>query len=193
MSRRVFFSFHYDDVVNFRANVVRNCGVVFGRDQAGFFDASVWETAKWTSALAIKRLINQALENTSVTCLLIGSETYNRHWVRYEILKSYERGNGILGVHINGIEDKNGQTAINGPNPFEYLRISPINISMANPHIAFEWVDQQWREWDGFRFYRYQPINTHLSHFFSVYDWKVDDGIHNFANWIETAAKAAGR
>lgn len=193
MSRRVFFSFHYDDVANFRANVVRNSGAVLGSDQLGFFDASIWETAKRTNEDAIKKLINQELENTSVTCVLIGSETYNRHWVRYEILKSYEKGNGILGVHINGIKDRYGQTAVNGPNPFDYLRISPLYSYMTNPHIASEWVNQQWREWDGFRFYRYQPINALLSRFFSVYDWKADDGIHNFANWIETAARAAGR
>jgi len=101
MTRRVFFSFHYDDVASFRANVVRNSGAITGSNQAGFFDASIWEAAKRTSELSIKRLINQGLENTSVTCVLIGSQTYDRHWVRYEILKSLERGNGLLGVHIN--------------------------------------------------------------------------------------------
>lgn len=193
MSRRVFFSFHYDDVVNFRANVVRNSGVVLGSDQAGFFDASVWETAKRTSDLAIKRLINQALENTSVTCVLIGSETYNRHWVRYEILKSIERGNGILGVHINGIKDKYGQTTVQGKNPFSYLKLSPQDQYSINRHVALELNGLTWKKWDGLSFNFYQRINETLSNLYPVYDWIIDNGTSNFANWIERAAKAAGR
>ena len=193
MSRRVFFSFHYDDVANFRANVVRQSNAVLGRDQLGFFDASVWETAKRTSELAIKRLIDQALENTSVTCVLIGSETYNRHWVRYEILKSIERGNGLLGVHINGIRDKYRQTTVNGPNPFDFLRICPLVSYQANPHIAMERDGFQWRKWDGFNFYPERPIDIQLSSLYPVYDWIANDGINNFAVWIENAARVAGR
>ena len=60
MAHRVFFSFHYQDVIDFRANVVRNHWLTKAdRDDAGFFDASVWETVKRTSPLAVKRLINK--------------------------------------------------------------------------------------------------------------------------------------
>ena len=108
MARRVFFSFHYQDVIDFRANVVRNHWLTRAdRDDAGFFDASVWETAKRTSPLAVKRLINKEIQNTTVTAVLIGSETYSRRWVRYELIKSMARNNKILGVHLNRIEDKN--------------------------------------------------------------------------------------
>lgn len=36
-----FFSFHYDDVVSFRANVVRNHGFFKGNEAAGFGDNSM--------------------------------------------------------------------------------------------------------------------------------------------------------
>lgn len=89
MAKRVFFSFHYQDVIDFRANVVRkHWRTKSDRKDAGFFDASIWETAKRTSSLALKRLINSELQNTSVTVVLIGSGTYARRWVRYEIIKS---------------------------------------------------------------------------------------------------------
>ena len=79
MAKRVFFSFHYQDVIDFRANVVRNhWRTKPDRGDAGFFDASIWETAKRTSPLALKRLINSELQHTSVTTVLIGSETYAR-------------------------------------------------------------------------------------------------------------------
>ncbi|WP_368610462.1 TIR domain-containing protein [Bacillus wiedmannii] len=43
-----------------------------------------------------------------VTCVLIKSQTFNRRWVRYEIMKSIEKGNKILEIHINGFKDKYG-------------------------------------------------------------------------------------
>ena len=93
MSKRVFFSFHYQDVIDFRANVVRNHWLTKpDRSDAGFFDASIWESAKKTSDLAVKRLINDGVYNTTNTCVLIGTQTYARRWVRYEIMKSFERG-----------------------------------------------------------------------------------------------------
>lgn len=101
MARRVYFAFHYRDVASFRANVVRNSWVTKpDRDEAGFFDASLWEEAKKKDDDAIKRMINNALEGTSVTVVLIGAETSGRKWVKYEIKKSHERGNGLLGIYI---------------------------------------------------------------------------------------------
>jgi len=109
MARRVFFSFHYQDVIDFRANVVRNHKITKD-DNSGYFDASIWESAKKQGEVALKRLINGGLDNTSVTAVLVGSQTYARRWVHYEIMKSLERGNKLVGVHINGIPDKNRQT-----------------------------------------------------------------------------------
>src|SRR5438105_4690502 len=119
--RRVFFSFHYEDVITFRANVVRKHDVTKEVGEAGFFDTSLWEATKLQGKPALKRLINSGLEQTSVTCVLIGTETWKRPWVRYEILKSYERGNALLGIHINSINDRNKQTFPQGLNPFDYL------------------------------------------------------------------------
>jgi hypothetical protein len=88
MARRVYFGFDYEDVADFRANVVRNhWRTKEHRDAAGFFDASLWERTVSQGDLAVKRLINRGLQGTSVTCILVGSETYSRSWVRYEILK----------------------------------------------------------------------------------------------------------
>ena len=83
MAKRVFFSFHYDDVISFRANVVRNHWVTKDdREASGFFDASIWEEAERHGAESIKALIEEGLENTSVTVPLIGTETSHRKWVR---------------------------------------------------------------------------------------------------------------
>ena len=54
MARRVFFSFHYQDVIDFRANVIRNHNVTKG-DNGGYFDALIWESAKKQGELGLKR------------------------------------------------------------------------------------------------------------------------------------------
>jgi glutaredoxin 2 len=62
MAKRVFFSLHYQDVKEFRANVPRKSWLTKkDREDAGSFDASLWETSKKVGSLAIKRLINRGL------------------------------------------------------------------------------------------------------------------------------------
>ena len=48
---------------------------------------------------------------------LIGSETASRRWVQYEIDQSIDRGNGLLGIYIHNIKDKDGLTASRGESP----------------------------------------------------------------------------
>ena len=120
MAKRVYFAFHYQDVIDFRANVVRKHNFL-GVESAGYYDHSIWEEAKQFSPLALKRLINSELQNTSVTTVFIGSSKWARRWVRYEIMRSIERGNRVLGIHINSIKRKNQMTKVSGPNPFDNL------------------------------------------------------------------------
>lgn len=192
MAKRVFFSFDYEDVETFRANVVRNHDFTKENGQeAGYIDASIWEEAKRHHDDSIKRLINAKLEGTSVTCVLIGSRTWSRAWVRYEILKSYDRGNSLFGVHINSVQDKNQQTFSPGANPFDYLGF--VISQEGKKHTYYEhdgngWVpyqeiaaqsasyDQQhWGK--GFKFSNWVPC----------YDWTSGNGYRNFATWVENA------
>lgn len=116
MARRVFFSFHYERDI-WRANVVRNSWITQDRAAAGFFDASLWEEAKRKGDAAIKRMIDNGLLRTSVTAVLIGAETADRGYVRYEIQQSIARGNGLLGVRIHTIGDRMGFADSWGSNP----------------------------------------------------------------------------
>lgn len=192
MAKRVFFSFHYEDVEMFRANVVRKHDLTKeDRDDAGFFDASLWETAQRTGPDAVKRLINQALDNTSATAVLVGSDTYSRRWVRYEIIKSMQRGNGLFGVHINGIRDKNRMTKPYGPNPFEHLAVRYNNDGTSLEIL--EWVNSAWqtyRDVDGYSLKDQRPRDQwgqsyQLTKWYRLYDWVADDGYNNFATWVE--------
>ena len=105
MVRRVFFSFHYKNDV-WRANQVRNSWVTKEyREAAGFIDSADFEELKRKGEDAVKRWIDEQFKNTSVTVVLIGSETSDRPYVRYELQKSFEKGNAILGVHIHKQKD----------------------------------------------------------------------------------------
>jgi MTH538 TIR-like domain (DUF1863) len=116
MARRVFFSFHYERDI-WRTNVVRNSGIVEGSAAAGFHDASLWEEAKKKGDAEVKKLIDKGLGGTSVTVVLIGAETSGRKFVDYEIEQSIARGNGLLGIYISGIKDKDGRTEVQGQAP----------------------------------------------------------------------------
>ena len=145
--RKVFFSFKYKDDVS-RAMVVRNRWVTQGKEAAGFIDAANFEKIKRQGDAAIRYWIDNQLKGTSVTVVLVGQHTCNSRWVRYEIEKSIEIGNGLLGIDISKIEDLQGNTSKRcGEIPKDY----------------------------------------------SFYLWNKDDGYNNMGEWIEKAAKQAGR
>lgn len=191
MAKRVFFSFHYQDVIDFRANVVRNHWLTKSdRQTAGFFDSSIWEDAKKTSDLALKRLINNGLKNTSNTCVLVGSSTYNRRWVSYEIMKSIEVGNHIFCVHINSIRGKDGKTKSKGSNPLYYLGISFSDdgkkLSLHN------YFNKKWIEYPDLKGWNVNVVDKkhrnkihRLSDLYKIYDWVDDKGYNNFSNWVK--------
>lgn len=140
MARRVFFSFHYERDI-WRVNVVRNSGVVEGVSAVGFHDASLWEEVKRRGDPAVKKLIHAGLEGTSVTVVLIGVETANRYYVSYEIEQSIARGNGIIGIRINNIRDKDGSTDSPGPIPAALIKIGAPIYNWEYGKLG-EWVER---------------------------------------------------
>ncbi|MEO7045285.1 MAG: TIR domain-containing protein [Ferruginibacter sp.] len=190
MAKRVFFSFHYQDVITFRANVVRKHDLTKeSREDSGFFDASIWEDAKRHGDFEVKRLINNSLNNTSITCALMGSDTWKRRWVRYEILKSYDRGNSLLGIHINGVKDKNQQTFAQGLNVFAYLGF--VISADGNTQTYYENNGSEWNEYKDLppkRLYnidsKYWNQGYNLSSWVKVHDWFSEDGYNNFPTWL---------
>ena len=146
MVRRAFFSFKYEDVS--RAMIVRNSWVAQGKEAAGFIDAADFEEVGRRGDDAIKHWIDNQLTGTSVTIVLVGDNTCNSKWVKYEIEKSKEIGNGLLGIDISKIKDLHGDT-----------------------------TERCGRIPEGYNFYL----------------WFKDDGYQNMGDWIEKAAKDAGR
>lgn len=200
MARRTFFSFHYKADVT-RAWVVRNSWVTKvtqgDREGAGFFDSSVFEAAERESDDALKRFLREGLNNTSVTCVLVGAETTLRRWVRYEIFRSFMRGNGILAVRIHTIGALNSPATRAGANPFDNLA-----FTVDGDQLRFK--EYMTSGWQAARDVGSMPLtqvaynlgsrtNHTLSTLFLIYDWDTEGGYNNFGNWVEAAARQAGR
>ena len=128
--RQVFFSFHYDND-NWRAGQVRNMGKV---DNSSTFSDNDWEEVKWKSDDKIKEWIDEQLRKRSCLVVLIGSETADRKWVKYEIKKAYELDKGIVGIYINKLKDRNGNQDSKCKNPFDNID----GVSMSKYVKCFE-------------------------------------------------------
>ena len=142
--RQVYFSFHYADI--WRVNQIRNSGLLFGDRSVGFADRSLWEEAESKNARALKRIIQEGLVGTSVTAVLIGSETADRRWVAYEIEQSVERGNALIGVHIHKLRGQNGSVARKGRIPPLLRRHGASIHTWTNAQDFGEWVESAWQE-----------------------------------------------
>jgi hypothetical protein len=162
MVRRVFFSFHYERDI-WRASQVRNSWVTKDREANTFLDSASWESLKKQGDEPVKRWIDKQLDGTSVTVVLIGTETSTREFVRYEIRKSYEKKNGLLGVYIHKLKDNEGKPDGQGDNHFGEIG----KDDKGNP------------------VYFWQIAST--------YDYVDNDGYNNLPKWIEEAAQKAGR
>lgn len=70
--RKVFFSFHYGNDVN-RSMIVRNSQLTHNNQITGFVDKVEFEKIHRTNSREIHSWIEQQLNGTSVTVVLIGS------------------------------------------------------------------------------------------------------------------------
>ncbi len=138
MARKVFFSFHYERDV-WRVGQVRNCNVVSDEDALGFIDSVEWEKIQRGGDEAIEQWINEQLKGTTATAVLIGTETASRPWVKHEILKSWNRGNGVVGIWIHNVRDESGNADDKGRNPFDVFQL-PDGTRLSLVCRTYDWV-----------------------------------------------------
>ena len=117
MARRVFYSFHYAPD-NWRAAMVRNIGSIEGNRPA---TDNGWEAVKRGGDAAIKKWIADQMKYRSCTVVLVGTNTADRKWINHEIIKSWNDGMGVVGIHIHGLEDSDGNISQKGRNPFDFI------------------------------------------------------------------------
>jgi hypothetical protein len=70
-----------------------------------FHDNHLLSPVDSTNDQYIKRRINQEMDNTSVTVVIVGDKTKDSDWVDYEIERSIERGNGLVAIKADDSVD----------------------------------------------------------------------------------------
>lgn len=112
--RQIFYSFHFDNDV-MRVQQVRNMGVIEGNTPVA---ANDWEDVKRKGDDAVERWIDENMRYRSCVVVLIGSDTANRKWIKYEIKKAWSDGKGLLGIYIHNLKDPKTGKCDKGENPF---------------------------------------------------------------------------
>jgi hypothetical protein len=200
-----------------RVNVVRNAWKITHPDSASmrsFYDSSLWESRKLEQDEALKRLIRAGVSFTSAVCVLAGSQTWSRRWVRYEIARAIIDGRGLLTVHLNSI--RHHQTKVphaRAANALEFMAIGKVQEANFEPpqYYLFEKLPVRddvggWK-WGWQRYSDYtnsvkrprwltDPLPgyvTPLSQNADAYDYIANNGHKNIGGWIDRAAQQAGR
>lgn len=157
MARSVFYSFHYQNDIS-RVMTVRNRWVTYGNQTlSGIIDHAEFEKIQRQGDAAIKRWIDNQLRGTSATVVLIGADTLNRPYVKYEICESLKKGNAIIGVYIHRIKNLQGLTS-----------------TACSKHSVIGYYD------NGTPAY----FDTVAD---GIYDYVIEKGYFNLDDWVETA------
>ncbi len=139
--RRVYFSFDYERDLH-RVNKFRQLPRVIAGAAAGFQNATVWEKAKLRGDDAVHGLIKDGLNNTTVTVICVGHMTSYRKYVTYELERSLERGNGLVGITINQLSDEHGVVDPDGTVP-PLLPIAGYKVyKYANKQGLVTWIEE---------------------------------------------------
>jgi len=113
----VFYSFHYSNDV-MRVQQIRNIGAIEGNSPT---NPNEWETLKRTGDKAVEGWIEKNMKYKRCIVVLIGSETANRPWVKHEIIKAWNDGKAILGIHIHNIKCPRDGKSRKGKSPFDSI------------------------------------------------------------------------
>jgi hypothetical protein len=90
------------------------------------------------------------------TCVivLIGEETADREWVKYEIRKAWNEKKGLFGIYIHNIKDPQTGTCRQGKNPFSQIRFDDgsllsevIKCYNPNPNDAYNDIKNHMEDW----------------------------------------------
>jgi hypothetical protein len=128
------YSFHYKPD-SWRAAQVRNSGILEGNQPASDND---WETIKRGGDAAIKAWIDGQLAGKSCAVVLIGTQTSERRYVKYEIEQAWNANKGLVGIYIHNLKDASGLQTTKGANPFSTFTIESGSRNLASIVKAYD-------------------------------------------------------
>lgn len=138
MARKVFFSFHYADIL--LVSQIRNSWRLRpGSETQPFHDRAEWEKIKRESPATIKTWIDSQLKGSSVTVVLVGANTSTRPWVEYEINSSIEQKKGIIFIDLGGMKTTQGYQYSSGPSPASWT-LNSTGQRLSSYYRSYNWV-----------------------------------------------------
>ena len=205
---------HSHLTTSYGVNNVRQIGKIGpqeSRNARTFFDRSIWERRSITNDEGLKNLMRTGVKQSSAVCVLIGTDTWNSRWVKYEISRAVIDGRGLFSVDINSL-NHNVRRAPD-PRGFNPLRLMGIykdpngRFYIWEKFVVIKNVETgelgwEWRAYEDYadpvQLPRYitdiavgyvMPLSAVTRH----YDFIVNEGGKNLGYWIDVAAVSSGR
>ena len=117
--RQIFYSFHFDNDV-MRVQQIRNIGALEDNKPVS---ANDWEEVKKKGKAAVEKWIDDNMKYRSCVVVLVGEDTANRPWVKYEIKKAWNDGKGLFGIYIHKLKCPRNGYGTKGDNPFDQFTL----------------------------------------------------------------------
>jgi hypothetical protein len=207
IERLSYFAFDFDDII--RVNNVRQSGKIGPRvngNSRGFKDRSIWDKSNAKTNDGLKGVMRRGVNGSGVVCVLVGSNTWQSFWVRYEIALAVIGERGLLAVDLNSINhhERKAPDAL-GVNPLHFMGVFNDGqnwylverkmVETANgPELQWDWYSDYTRP---VRKPLYIPDLANkvmpLSPYTTRYDYMGNWGSSNLGHWLDAAAKRAGR
>lgn len=125
MTKKVFYSFHFDNDV-MRVQLIRNIGAIEDNKPVS---ANEWETIRRGSDAAIEKWIDENMKYRECIVVLVGEETSNRKWVKHEIKKAWNDSRGLVGIYIHNLKCPRNGYGRQGVNPFDQFTVGGTKLS----------------------------------------------------------------
>lgn len=145
----VFYSFHFDaDVM--RVQLIRNIGAIDDNKPVSNND---WEEVRRKGSTAVRHWIDDNMKYRRCVVVLIGRQTAERPWVRYEIEKAWNDRKGLLGIYVHNVKCPNTGKCAKGVNPFDYVKAGASRLSSVitchdpNPLDAYNDIRNNLERW----------------------------------------------
>ena len=123
MAKTVFYSFHYTRDVH-RVQLVRYINALEGQP---ILNSQQWESVRRGGTAAIQKWIDEEMAYKRAVVVLIGKETANRPWVKYEIQKAWSINKPVVGIRIHGLSSMGEVDSIGG-DPFAVAGVHGVPI-----------------------------------------------------------------
>ncbi|MER8412904.1 TIR domain-containing protein [Mesorhizobium sp. M0293] len=148
--RKCYISF---DAVHdmWRVQQIRNMGRI---ETQPILDREAWDKVLRRGDKAITAWVDDNMRGKECLIVLVGAQTADRKWVRYEIERAWRNGLGILAIDVHNLKDRDGRSSEKGASPFDALLIegTAMDAQTYDPPFTdsvavYEYIRDNLRHW----------------------------------------------